>query len=103
MSHGHDDHGHDAHGGHDHPAGSLGVLDSIDGPAEIPPEPAVRSITPASGDYAQPFPGAGIAWPVVWLLVAMAFLWSTTRWHGEVETAHGEHEPHAPHEAPEHE
>ena len=103
MSHGHDhDHGHDAHGhgGHDHPAGSLGILDSLDGPAEIPPEPAVRSITPAPADYAQPFPGPGVAWPIVWLLVAIGFFVSTQRMHGEIERPHAEHGAHG---APAHE
>jgi hypothetical protein len=99
MAHGHDDHGHDAHGGHghadhDHPAGSLGILDQLGEPAEIPPEPSVRSISPAPSEYAQPFPGPGVAWPVVWLLIALVFLWSTKRWHGEVETPHEGHAAH---------
>jgi hypothetical protein len=105
MTHGHDDHGgHDAHASHDHPAGSLGILDSIHDAAEIPPEPAVRSITPAPEEYAQPWPGAGLLWPLVWTAVCGGFLWSTTAWHGEVETPHAHAAPHEggdAHEAPE--
>jgi hypothetical protein len=55
--HGHDAHGHDAHGD---PAAHAG-------PAEIPPVPAVRSITPAAADYHLPTPGAGLLWPILWL------------------------------------
>jgi hypothetical protein len=62
----HDPHAHDAHGD---PAASAHA-----GPAEFPPVPAVRSITPAPEDYALPTPGAGLLWPVVWLLVAIVFV-----------------------------
>jgi hypothetical protein len=81
MSHGHDDHGHG-----NEPAASHG-------PATIPPEPVERSISPAREEYEKPYPGPGIAWPFVWLGVAVLFLWSTSRWHAEVAPASGHEEP----------
>lgn len=61
------------------------------GPAEIPPEPAARSISPAPEEFALPFPGRGLLWPLVWLGVGLAFLAAATRWYGQVERpgAHG--------------
>jgi hypothetical protein len=59
--HGHDE-GHAASAAHD-----LGHVD-------FPPAPATRSISPAAEDYAVPMRGAGLLWPIVWLLVAVVFV-----------------------------
>ena len=46
-----------------------------DGPATLPPEPAVRYITPAPEDYESTPPLRDLTWPVIWVLVAV-LLWS---------------------------
>jgi hypothetical protein len=102
-AHGHEAQGHDAHGhgaqGHDaHGAGA--PADAHAGPAEIPPVPALRSITPAAADYALPHPGAGLLWPVLWLAVAALLYAAAGRTARPIE-AHGGDGPGS-HEAPAH-
>ena len=65
--------GHDAHG-------ASGSHESH-GPAEIPAAPDERVISPARGDFEQPWPGKGLLWPLVWTGVAgvLALLWWRTR------------------------
>jgi hypothetical protein len=79
--HGHDDpHGH-GHGGADaHPGG----------PAEIPPVPAERSITPAAADYALPHPAGGLLWPVLWLAVAALLFAAAGRGAHPIHAGHAE-------------
>ncbi len=94
--HGHDSHaahsGADAHGGHD--------AHAAHGSTELPPAPAVREISPARSDYAQPWPGALLLWPVVWAGVGVLLFVAARAWTGPVKThEHGEHEA-TPHEAP---
>ena len=93
-AHAHDphDHGHDAHG---HGAGTA---TADHGPAEIPPVPAVRSITPAASDYELPWPGAGLLWPFVWLGVALVLYAAAGRTVRPIE--HHGHEGGAEHAAP---
>jgi hypothetical protein len=73
LSHGHDHGGGGHSGGHDdaHGHGAAPAHDpSQHGPAEIPPEPAQRSITPAPEDFRN-LPGAtSLAWPVLWMALA---------------------------------
>ena len=88
----HDPHAHDSHGPGDDAAHA--------GPAEFPPVPAVRSITPAPEEYALPPPGTGLLWPVVWLLVAVVFVgvYRHESARGPVVTSeHSEHSEHAEH------
>ncbi|MCC7139032.1 MAG: hypothetical protein IT460_11475 [Planctomycetes bacterium] len=92
--HGHGGHGHDAHGGHGHDAHG-----GDHGPAEIPPVPETRSISPARSDYAQPWPGRLLLWPVLWLVVAAAFFLLARGQTGTVVQGHGhghEGDEHAP-------
>ena len=69
---------HDA--GHSHDAGP----EAAHGDAEIPPAPEPRMITPAREDYVRAFPGPGLLWPMVWLVVAIGFYAAAERWKGEV-------------------
>ena len=94
-------HGHDA--GPADPHGGAPGLDPSPGhgDAEIPPAPEPRMITPAREDYVRPFPGPGLLWPMIWLVVAIGFYAAAERWKGEVigeEHATGGHpaagEPH---------
>ena len=77
--------GHDAHGHGDAHAASAA---EPHGPAELPPEPASRSITPAVADYEERFPGAGLLWPLVWLVFAVVLWQGASRWNGGVLTHH---------------
>jgi hypothetical protein len=80
---------HDAHGGeagHEPSGGASG-----DGPAGLPPAPLTRSISPAPEDYALPFPGPGLLWPLVWLVFAIVLWRGAERTAGPVRT-HGGHE-----------
>lgn len=92
MSHGHDDHGHAAQAD----AGA-----ASHGPVEVPPEPPVRTISPAGADLPFPLPLPGILWPVVWAGVAVLFFWAAGRTKGPVLTHEhaGEHAPAAHGEA----
>jgi hypothetical protein len=85
----HDPHAHDPHG-HAAPA------DASHGPAELPPVPHERTITPAPEDYLRPSPGSGLLWPVVWALLCAVFL-GFYRFEGArgavVETEHAEAHP----------
>ena len=63
-------HGHDAQHGHGAGATPSAPLK----PAELPPIPASRSITPAREDFERPWPGALIVWPFVWTGVAVLLL-----------------------------
>ena len=89
MSHD-DGHGHGAV-----PAGDEGAH----GPVEFPPVPDPRMITPARSDYAQPFVGRGLLWPVLWLGVALAFHSMARRWPAEAHEA-GTDAPAHGHSAP---
>ena len=95
-------HGHDSHSGH---AGAHGGHDAHEahgghGSTEIPPAPATREISPARDDYAQPWPGALLLWPVVWVGVAALLFVAARAWTGPVKThEHAVHEG-APHEGP---
>ena len=76
------DEGHGDDAGH---AGAHGAEPAAaHGDAEIPPAPEPRMITPAREDYGRPFPGPGLLWPVVWLVVAVGFYEMAQRWKGEV-------------------
>ncbi len=93
MSGGHDDdHGHGGASGHGPAAGHE------EGPAEFPPVPPDRWISPAKTDFEQPFPGSGLLWPPFWLAVALALWAATSAWPGRM----GEHHPEGgpEHEAP---
>ena len=89
MSHGHDEHGSAAHG--------APVPSGVHGSAEMPPEPAVRTISPAGADLPFPLPGPGILWPVAWLGVAFVLWWGANRTKGEILTPHADAEHGAPH------
>jgi hypothetical protein len=93
MSHGHDDPAH---------ARQAAAGAAPHGPVEIPPEPPVRTISPAGADLPFSLPMPGILWPVVWAGVAAVLLWAADRSKGEV-LAHegGEHAP-ATHGTPAH-
>ena len=67
-AHGHDGHGHDGHG-----HGGPDAGDGVHGPAQIPPAPAVRSISPAREEYEMPWPGRLLFWPLFWVGVAFLF------------------------------
>ncbi len=74
----------DPHGHGSHDAGGPA------GPADFPPVPATRWLTPAPEDYRSPFPGAGVAWPFFWLLVCLALFAAADAGKGSVErTPHG--------------
>jgi hypothetical protein len=85
---GHDSHGagHGGHGGHDAHAAAHG--------GEIPPAPAVRSITPAPEDFVNlPGPSA-VIYPVLWMalgaLLVVTLLsggWSLHNQQGHAEHA----------------
>jgi hypothetical protein len=68
MSHGHDHGGGAGHGdAHGHGAAPA---PAHYGPAEIPPAPAQRSITPAPEDF-EHLPGpTALAWPLLWMGLA---------------------------------
>ena len=82
MSHGHDDHGHAAASVESH------------GPAEFPPIPDPRSISPAREDFEAPWPGTLLIWPFLWTAVALLFFVAARSFGHPV----GEHEAEA-HEA----
>ena len=42
---------------------------SDDHPAELPPEPTEREITPAPEDFANPPALANLVWPAFWIVV----------------------------------
>lgn len=68
MSHGHD-HGGGAGHGDAHAHGT--AVAAPHGPAEIPPAPVKRSITPAPEDF-ENLPGpTALAWPVLWMGLAV--------------------------------
>lgn len=97
---GHSSGGHSS-GGH----GSGGHGAGTHGPVEIPAAPATRSITPARGDFEQPWPGSLLWWPVVWTVVGAVFALAAQRWSGPVDlqSAHGgAHPASPPHGAPSH-
>ena len=73
MGHGHDAHAgpQGSHGGHD--AHGAPAAAESHGPAEFPPVPDPRSITPAREDFEQPWPGKLLVWPFVWTAVALVF------------------------------
>ena len=73
MGHGHDAHAatQGSHGGHD--AHGAAPATESHGPAEFPPIPDPRSITPAREDFEQPWPGQLLVWPFVWTAVALLF------------------------------
>lgn len=98
--HGHDD----PHGAHGHGAPSAGHDTGSHGPAEIPPAPVPRMITPARADYQQPWPGPLLLWPAVWLGVALLFFMAARTWSHPIDEGHegGAHSPAAPHEAAPH-
>lgn len=67
--HGHGSSGHDSHGHDSHGHGAADAGHGAHG-GEIPPAPAVRSISPAPEDFIN-LPGArALAWPLTWLVVA---------------------------------
>jgi hypothetical protein len=100
MGGGHDAHGHDAHGAHGHGGHGHGGDDvPAHGSAEIPPPPLERSISPARDEYAQPWPGALLLWPLVWVAAAFLFYAAARRWTGPIDRDHG-HAPHARAEPP---
>lgn len=97
MGHGHETPGHD-HGAH--------AASESHGPAELPPVPAVRSITPARADFERPWPGRLLVWPFVWTAVAGLVFVAARSWgrpFGPATEAHeaGEHGS-GPHEAAPH-
>ncbi len=93
MSHGHDDHGQGASKSQSH------------GPAEFPPIPDPRSISPAREDFESPWPGKLLVWPFLWTAVALLFFVAARSWghpigeHGTGSHAAGSHPiegvPHA--------
>ena len=86
MSHGHDDHGHAA----------AGV--PLHGPAEFPPVPNPRSISPAREDFDAPWPGKLLVWPFLWTVVALLFFVAARSWGhpiGEHDAAESDAEPGA--------
>ena len=88
----HDTHSDDAHAEDAHGGGDPRV--ESHGPAEFPPAPATRMITPARDDYENAYAGAGLAWPLAWLLVALLLFGAADRGRGEV--LHGDHGAAAP-------
>ena len=86
MGHGHDDHGHSsAHGhgaadAHGHAAGGVPGGVASHGPADFPPVPDPRSISPAREDFAQPWPGRLLLWPAVWAVVGLLLLVAARSW-----------------------
>jgi len=104
MSSGHSAHDAHAHEGHPPVPGSpagIGAHTSL----ELPPAPAVREISPARGDYAQPWPGRLLFWPIVWAVIGIGFYAAARRVTGPIrqhEGAAGEHGSAAPteHRAP---
>jgi hypothetical protein len=64
---------------------------------ELPPAPAVREISPARAEYAQPWPGRLLLWPIVWLGVTALFFVAARRSTGpvrqhEAAESDGDHE-----------
>jgi hypothetical protein len=92
MSHDAHGTGHgDAHGGahgdvHGH--GAEQAVAVAHGPAEIPPPPAVRWISPAPEDFAGTPLFRHLVWPVVW---AVVFLYLHAAVRGSGWTAHDGH------------
>jgi hypothetical protein len=110
--HGHDDHGHDAHAPDvapvPHPRGEAPPPSADHGHHDpFPPAPSPRTISPARADYATLHASPGMAWPLVWLLVALLLFGAADRSKGEVKHhehggAHGEPSAPAGEHAPEH-
>jgi hypothetical protein len=119
MGHGHDDHGHSskhghaAAGGHGHGAADahghghgLGVTgaeaDASHGPAEFPPVPDPRVISPAREDFEQPWPGRLLLWPAVWAVVGLLIFVAARSWGrpiGDFDREEHEAEHGAEHDA----
>jgi hypothetical protein len=59
------EHGHEHASTHAH-----ADADAHHGPAELPPEPSERWITPAPEDFAAPPPAGALLWPLLWFAVA---------------------------------
>lgn len=91
MSHGHDDHGH------------ASATETSHGPAEFPPMPDPRSISPAREDFQAPWPGKLLVWPFLWTVVALLFFVAARSWghkigEHDVEAHEAGHAGEAPHE-----
>ncbi len=105
MGHGHDDHGHSsAHGhgaadAHGHGAADAHA-DASHGPAEFPPVPDPRVISPAREDFEQPWPGRLLLWPALWAVVGLLIFVAARSW-GRPIGAFDREEHEAGHEAPE--
>src|SRR5207248_2852438 len=72
------------------PHDAAGAGDVAHGSTEIPPAPAVREISPAPGEYREPWPGGLLFWPVAWAAVAILFFLAARAWTGPVKQGHGE-------------
>lgn len=91
-------HGHDQHA-HGHAPESA----HDEGPAEFPPLPETRWISPARADFEKPFPGSSLLWPVFWLCVVAAGWAATSAYPGKMGGGHEDHGANGAHEsAPEH-
>ena len=99
MSHGHDEHGHAAPSPQV-PEGVAGA--ATHGPAEVPAEPPVRTISPAATDLPFALPLPGVLWPVVWAGVGALLFWAADRSKGEVVAHEGSEHAPAAHGAPAH-
>lgn len=87
-------HGHDAHG-----TASETVSH---GPAEFPPIPDLRSITPAREDFERPWPGKLLVWPFIWTAVALLLFVAARSW-GRPFGPHAEEHEAGASSAPTHE
>jgi len=114
MGHGHDDHGHAAkpgHGAHGHAAAGAHGHAAADaqasashGPAEFPPVPDPRVISPAREDFEQPWPGRLLLWPAVWAVVGLLLFVAARSWGrpiGAFDAEEHEAEHGADHRVPE--
>lgn len=72
---------HDAHASHD----AHGHQPTDDGPATLPPEPVVRSITPAPEDFATSPPLGAFVWPLLSMVLMGVLLYL----HATAVAAHG--------------
>jgi hypothetical protein len=84
-------HGHEAHGAASDPHGGHGsAVADPHGHGEFPPEPATRWISPDREEYAKPWPGGLLLWPVVWLGVALLLFLAARAWsHDWTHDVHG--------------
>jgi hypothetical protein len=61
-------------------------------------------LTPARGDYTQPWPGGLLVWPFVWFGVAALLFVAASQWNPDWRhqghEGHGEHGAHGAHGAP---